>query len=90
MSDRDSCYAAVDYALANGWRAEDIVGILRGAARYANGHVVPCCTKCGRPEYEDGLIFTEVIDSGSPPIIGGAVCPICRATPEAREESEER
>lgn len=74
---------AVDHALANGWRAEDIVGVLRGAARYANGHIIPCCTRCGRLEYEDGLILTEVIDPGArdhPPVLGGALCPPCRAS----------
>jgi hypothetical protein len=88
MTDRDACYRAVAYALDNGWRAEDICGLLRGAARYANGHFVACCSRCGRPEYEDGLIITEVIEAGDLPIVGGAVCPICLATPEA--ESEER
>lgn len=83
-SERELCIEAVDHALANEWRAEDIEGLLRGAARYANGHVIPVCTRCRRMEYEDGLIMTEVIEAGEygeVPIVSGAVCPPCLAAP---------
>ena len=55
-------HRAVEYALANGWREDDIVGLLEGCARYANGSPVPVCEDCRRMEWEDGLIPTEVID----------------------------
>ena len=60
--DRESCIAAVDHALAAGWRPKDIVGLLRGTQRYANGFIVAVCERCRRPEYEDGLILTEVTE----------------------------
>lgn len=76
---------AVQFALSEegGWREEDIVGLLRGCARYANGAPVPVCERCGRLEWRDGLIATEVVGEG---VIGTNLCPPCLATdPEEAE-----
>lgn len=84
---------ALEWALTEGrWRKEDLIGVLRGAARYANGQPVPCCTRCGRPEWEDGLIAKETIDDGGcdgTPIVSGFVCPPCLARPEGDEADGE-
>lgn len=80
MSDRERLYRAVDFALGKGgWRPDDLEAVICGAARDSRGFLVACCSRCGRPEYEDGLILTEVIDGdGTFPILGGGVCPPCR------------
>lgn len=78
--------AAVEYALATdesgypGWRVEDLIGVLRGPARLANGFIVAVCEKCRKPEYVEGLHMTEVIEAGddlNPAIVGGGLCASC-------------
>lgn len=76
---RDRLIAALDAALASPcWRPEDIEGLLRGPARFANGGCVAVCEGCGKPEWMDGLVPTER-DGDDIPVLGGNYCPQCRA-----------
>jgi hypothetical protein len=73
--------SAVRYALSDGrWRMVDLIAVLRGPARHANGSPVACCEECGCPEYGDGLYPTESTETDDGvPIVSGFLCGKCMA-----------
>jgi hypothetical protein len=80
MKVTDEVRDAVEWALSvGGWREADLVGVIRGPARYASGRIVACCSRCRCPEYKDGLYATERDENEGTPILTAFLCGKCLA-----------